>query len=252
MDKIDFVEDCLYEGVVKHQRFKPFSHSFHYKMTYFWFDILQFKDYLMFKKNKITFFSFFEKDHGNYEKKNLFGFFQEHLKKKNIRDIYFIKSLCLPRILGYVFNPISVFICYDNNKNPKAIIFEVSNTFKERHAYICKVTSGENNNFLVPKKFYVSPFFNVKGKYQIRFSLNQRIVNLFIQYDVENKKIFQASFVGQKKDIDESNLFKLFFPKIFQNIKATIGIYAQALKLFIKGAIYIKKPKKKQKFFYNY
>ena len=148
--------------------------------------------------------------------------------------------------MGYVFNPISVFVCYDKLNTAKAVIFEVSNTFKERHSYLCRVNS--KNEFILKKNFYVSPFFKVQGKYKIKFSIDSNFVNLFILYEIKNQKVFEASFKGRSKEMNELNLVKLFFQNFFQNLKATTGIYIQALKLLIKGATYIRKTKKTRKF----
>ena len=196
----------------------------------------------------MSFFSFFDKDHGpvESEKIDLYKYFKEKLSENKIPSITKIKVLCLPRIMGYVFNPISIFVCYDKLNIAKAVIFEVNNTFKERHSYLCPV--NKRNVFGLDKKFYVSPFFKVQGKYKIKFGIDRDFVNLFILYEIKNQKVFEASFKGRSKEMNELNLVKLFFQNFFQNLKATTGIYIQALKLLIKGATYIRKPSKPENF----
>ena len=189
MGRIEYQKDCLYQGIVTHSRFEPFRHSFKYKLTYFWFDIKNFKNFFLFKKNKFSLFSFFENDHGPKKSKEDFDKILKNKLKEEIKEsIDDIKGLCLPRILGYVFNPISIFVCY-NKRKPKVIIFEVSNTFNERHAYLCNV-NRYNREFSMKKSFYVSPFFNVEGKYKINFSIDRHFVNLFIVYELKKKKSF--------------------------------------------------------------
>ena len=124
MVKINLTKDALYEGIVKHSRFKPFNHNFKYKLTYFWFDICNFGNFLTFRRNKISCFTFCDNDHGsvNEKKVSLYEYLQKKLKKNSIYNIKSIKAFCLPRILGYVFNPISIFVCYDKKKNAKVII----------------------------------------------------------------------------------------------------------------------------------
>ena len=249
MGKIEFQKDCLYQGIVSHSRLEPFSHSFKYKLTYFWFDVKHFKNFFFFKKNKFSLFSFFENDHGPKKSKDYFDKILENkLKEQFAEGIESIKGLCLPRVLGYVFNPISIFVCYDKKKQAKVIIFEVSNTFNERHAYFCFINKN-SNVFSMKKAFYVSPFFNVEGKYKINFSIDRHFVNLFIIYESKKKKVFKASFKGKAMNISEFNLFKVFLLRLFQNLKVTYGIYFQALKLFLKGASYIPKPNKNRDFF---
>ena len=78
--------------------------------------------------------------------------------------------------------------------------------------------------------------------------MKKKIVNLLILYEVNNEKVFRASFIGKSKKISDYNLLKLFISNMFQNLKVTFGIYIQALKLWLKGARYILKPKKPKNF----
>lgn len=242
MNKIIYVKDKIYSGVVKHTRFLPFNHSFSYKISYFWFGLNDFREYFLFKRNKISIFSFFDNDHGQVEKKGeIEDFF--HRKLSRIKgDFFKIKVFCLPRILNYSFNPISVFILYNKKEIPSGVILEVNNTFKERHFYFSKVKKGQTN-FILDKVFYVSPFFEVKGLYDISFRIDEKDIYLYIKYIIDKKKVFEASYRGKSKDMNEINLLRTFFTISIQNIKVTLGIYIQALKLFFKGAKYIRRPK---------
>ena len=246
MNNITFLKDTLFEGTVSHLRYKPIRHSFQYNFCYFWFSLEEKKHLKFFKINRFSLFSFYDLDHGtNNKKKNLYNFFKEKSKKNGLKNIDKICVFCLPRLLGYVFNPITVFVCFDQNLQPKAVIYQVNNTFNERHSYFCKI----NEKNLVKKKFYVSPFFKVEGNYTISFKINSNKVCLNIIYKIKDKKVFEASFSGISKLMTDKNLLKFFFKNFFQNFKVTIGIYFEALKLFLKGAKYIQKPKKPKKFF---
>ena len=133
-------------------------------------------------------------------KRNFCNFLKRQVETRTKQKFKKIKVMCLPRILGYVFNPISVFVFYDQKLNPKQIVFEVSNTFKERHAYLKRIKKN-SNKFKLEKNFYVSPFFNVDGEYEIKFSVDRNLLNLFILYRNKNNKIFSASFRGEFKSI---------------------------------------------------
>lgn len=244
-------ENCLFDGIVSHQRTYPLNHKFNYKITYFWIDINQEPKLNFLKFNKPWLFSFFEKDFGNPKRKKevtLYSHIKKELEKKKIYDVQHIKVLCLPRFLNYVFNPISVFVCFNKKNLANAILFEVRNTFGEKHIYYSKIFKGEQR-FFTKKKFHVSPFFKVRGWYEIKFSISKKNVNLEIIYSSKKKKIFFASFHGDKKNLDNRNLLKLTVLKFFQNIKVVIGIHIEALKLWMKGAIYIKKPKPSKNIF---
>ncbi len=243
-------ENTLFDGVVTHTRFHPVIHKFKYYVTYFWFDLRNFDELFFFKKNKFSFFSFYEKDHGtkHSKKSNLFQSIINNLRKIRKDEIKYIRILCLPRILGYAFNPISVYVCYDKFRSPKIVIFEVNNTFNERYSYYCSYID-KKKSFNFKKRLYVSPFFKVEGYYKIKLEIFENKISFFINYIVKKKKVFTASFVGKSFKLNSSNIIRLFLKNIHQNLKITIGIYFQALKLFVKGVKYIKKPSKSKKEF---
>tara|TARA_A100001015_G_C14981301_1_gene709556 strand:+ start:941 stop:1702 length:762 start_codon:yes stop_codon:yes gene_type:complete len=247
MENIDFVKDCLFSGSVFHKRLEPFEHKFSYKMTYFWFDINPKKELFLFKFNKYSLFSFFDKDHGPLDRdfsKPLFSYLIKKLKEYKINDVENIKVLCLPRIFNYQFNPITIFVCFSKTNQSSAIIFQVSNTFGERHLY---VANQKNQTIKTNKKFHVSPFFKISGKYLIDFKISNSMVKLNISYQDKNKEVLIANFIGKSKKINNIMLFKLIFTRTFQNFKVTLGIYYEALKLWIKGATYYNKPEKPKK-----
>ena len=107
----------------------------------------------------------------------------------------------------------------------------------------------EKKVFKSKKFFYVSPFFEVTGSYELKFKISKKSIHLIIIYKEKEKLIFFADFHGKSLELNNLNLLKVVIFKPFQNIKATLGIYFEALKLWIKGAIYYKKPKKPKKFF---
>ena len=249
MVDINYVDDCIFNGKVTHKRFSPFKNDFRYSLKYFWVDIRRKKDLFFFKFDKPSLLSFYDLDHGEIDrdkKISLFKYLKDYLKKERIFNIDTIKVLCLPRILNYQFNPISVFVGYDLKKNAKAIIFQVSNTFGERHSYVSKI---EKKVFKSKKHFYVSPFFEVSGSYELKFKISKKSIHLIVIYKEKEKLIFLADFHGKSLELNNLNLLKVVIFKPFQNIKATLGIYFEALKLWIKGATYYKKPKKPKKFF---
>ena len=249
MNKIFFVDNYLFDGIVTHKRLHPIIHSFKYYATYFWFDIKNFKESFLFKKNRFSFFSFYENDHGTKQKKKcLYESILNNLKGFGNEEIEFIKILCLPRIIGYSFNPISIYVCYNQFKEAKIIIFEVNNTFNERHSYYCQKLN-DKGIFNFKKELHVSPFFKVEGSYKIKLEISEDKISFYIDYLVRKKKVFTATFIGKALKLNSYNLIKLFFKNMFQNLKITFGIYFQALKLFHKGVKYIKKPNKSQKEF---
>ena len=141
------MNSCIYNGLVTHHRFKPVKHSLKYKTFSLLIDLdeleLLDKRISIFSLNKFNVFSFYNKDHGMRDGNSLKEWVIESLKKFKISNqITKIKLLCYPRIFGYVFNPLSIFYCYEG-ENLRAIFYEVKNTFNEQHTYIFKVTNNE-------------------------------------------------------------------------------------------------------------
>ena len=123
----------------------------------------------------------------------------ENLKKFNISSqITKVKLLCYPRIFGYVFNPLSIFYCYDSEKL-RAIFYEVKNTYNEQHTYIFKVIDHEKIEQKCKKKFYVSPFMNMNTYYNFRLLNPNEKLSVFIKQTDDQGAILTAAQVGDKK-----------------------------------------------------
>ena len=165
---------CIYNGSVIHKRFKPKEHFFKYKVFSLFIDLSELeelnKNLKFFSFNKFNLISFHEKDHGERDGSSLLNWVKLNLRNNNIStENIKIKLLCYPRILGYVFNPLSIFFIYDKDENLISILYEVKNTFGEQHTYVFKV---ESENKLIQnncsKKFHVSPFIEMNCNYFFR------------------------------------------------------------------------------------
>ena len=165
------INSCIYNGNVIHKRFKPKEHFFKYKVFSLFIDLSELNELNdelnFFSFNKFNLISFYEKDHGERDGSSLVDWVKKNLSSKKINtDDIKIKLLCYPRILGYVFNPLSIFFIYDKSKNLISILYEVKNTFGEQHTYVFKV---EGQNKLIQnncsKKFHVSPFIEMDCNY---------------------------------------------------------------------------------------
>jgi uncharacterized protein len=131
----------IYPGLVTHKRFKPKKHFFSYKTFSLLIDLneIQYigKKIKFFSYNKFNILSFYDVDHGPRDGSLLISWAQKVLKKSNIKfRIGKIKLLCYPRFFGYVFNPLSIFYCYDKKSNIRAVLYEVKNTFNEQNTYV--------------------------------------------------------------------------------------------------------------------
>ena len=240
----------IYNGTVIHKRFKPKTHYFKYSVFSLLIDLSEL-DYLsknikFFSHNKFNLVSFYEKDHGNRDGSSLILWVKKNLEENNIKsENVRIKLLCYPRILGYVFNPLSVFYIYDAEEKLKCILYEVKNTFGEQHTYIFKVDNDQKlYQHNCSKKFHVSPFIEMNCKYFFRLLKPGKKISVIIDQYQTNEKILYASQYGERSDFNTKELIKSYIKHPLMTFKIISAIHFEAFKLWIKGIKYIKKKLK--------
>ncbi len=237
----------IYNGSVIHKRFKPKKHFFKYKVFSLLIDLSELDDLdkkiSFFSINKFNLISFHEKDHGERDGSSLISWVKFNLKNNSINSENIkIKLLCYPRILGYVFNPLSVFFVYDEKEKLLSILYEVKNTFGEQHTYVFRVDNESNliqNN--CSKKFHVSPFIEMDCKYFFRIlNPTDKLSVIIDQYDKDGKILF-ASQDGNKSDLNSKQLIKSYLKHPLMTFKIISAIHFEAFKLWVKGIKLIKK-----------
>ena len=244
------INSSIYNGSVIHKRFKPKKHFFKYKVFSLFLDLSELRELNnklnFFSLNKFNLISFYEKDHGERDGSSLLDWVKNNLSSNNIiTDNIKVKLLCYPRILGYVFNPLSIFFVYDNDENLISILYEVKNTFGEQHTYVFKI-EGENkliqNN--CSKKFHVSPFIEMDCNYFFRIlNPGDKLSVIIDQYDQEGKILF-ASQDGIRSDLTNKNLMNSYLKPPLMTFKIISAIHFEAFKLWIKGIKFVKKKLK--------
>ena len=146
---MNLFNSCIYSGFVTHRRFKPKRHFFTYKTFSLLVDLNEMENLgtkiKFFSYNKFNVLSFYDVDHGPRDGSSLTSWVRATLDNAKI-DIGSgtIKLLCYPRFFGYVFNPLSIFYCYDESSQLKAILYEVKNTFNEQHTYVFPASPSSN------------------------------------------------------------------------------------------------------------
>lgn len=242
-------ESAIYKGTVMHARLKPMGHRFSYRVYSFLLDL----DNLtaatksaLFSHNRFNLFSFYDKDHGAADGKSLREYINQLLKSADQPAPARIELLCYPRILGWVFNPLSVYYCYDDQDKLSALVYEVRNTFGERHTYVAPILAGEMSHGRIrqerDKLFYVSPFIDMRMRYHFRMTPPTDNLTLrILEHDSEGP-LLSATFSGKRSVLNTKNLLKAFFQIPFQTLKIVGGIHWEALKLWRKGARFHKRP----------
>ena len=242
------MNSCIYNGVIKHQRFKPIKHSLNYKTFSLLVDLDEIETLAnsisIFSLNKFNIFSFYNLDHGARDGSPIKEWVLKNIKKFNIsNNITNIKLLCYPRIFGYVFNPLSIFYCYENN-DLRAVFYEVKNTFNEQHTYIFKIKNNERIEQKCKKKFYVSPFIDMETYYNFKLLNPKEKLSIFIKQTDGEETVLTATQTGDKKEFSFKQLLINFFKYPLMTIKIISSINYEAFFLWKKGAVYRKRENK--------
>lgn len=245
------IEHEIIFAKVIHKRVTPAINQFLYKVFYICFDVAKINKLKsrFFSINRFNIFSFYLKDYGARNGSNIEKWAREILATNHINNVAQIFLLTHPRILGYVFNPVSFYFAIDNQENLQAVIAEVNNTFGETHTYLVYNKNGakilENQWFIADKEFHVSPFYRVEGEYKFRFIFNHKNIAVWIDY-FNNNKTLSTSLISYKKiTLNDLNLLKTFTLLPFMVLKVITLIHWQALKIIFKKIKYISKPQQK-------
>ena len=244
---MNLFNSCIYSGFVTHRRFKPKRHFFTYKTFSLLINLREIenlgKKINFFSYNKFNILSFYDKDHGPRDGSSLIDWVKRTLVNAKINiGSGSIKLLCYPRFFGYVFNPLSIFYCYDENSQLKAILYEVKNTFNEQHTYVFPVSQASNLILhKCDKKFYVSPFIEMKTFYNFRLLKPGKILNVFIKQSDSESVLLTACQVGKKIEISSKNLILQFLKHPFMSFKIIMAIHFEAFRLWIKGVKFVKR-----------
>ena len=238
---------CIYSGFITHRRFKPKRHFFSYKTFSFLIDLNEIetldKKINFFSYNRFNILSFYDVDHGPRDGSPLIAWVKKTLAEAKINiGSGTIKLLCYPRLFGYVFNPLSIFYCYGENLKLKAILYEVKNTYNEQHTYVFSASSSSNLILhKCDKKFYVSPFMEMKTFYNFRLLNPGKILNVFIKQGDEEGTLLTACQVGKKIEMSSKNLLFQFLKHPLMSFKIILAIHFEALRLWIKGVKLVKR-----------
>lgn len=232
---------ALYTGTVMHRRVRPVLHRLSYRV----FSLLLDLDELpvldarlrLFAHNRAGLLSFHDRDHGPGDGRPLRPWIEQQLRDAGIERGGPIRVLCFPRILGFVFNPLSVWFCYGRDGNLAAILYEVNNTFSERHFYLipCEERDGGVVRQHCAKEFYVSPFMDMAMSYEFRIRPPDQSVSVSIsQTDAEGAVLF-ASLAARRSELTDRSLLAAYLRHPLMTFKIVAGIHWEAFRLWRKG-----------------
>ncbi len=241
----------LYRGSVMHARLKPIGHRFVYRVLNLLIDLDRLdeadRQSRLFGVNRRGLYSFHERDHGPRDVCSLAAHVRSVAANAGV-DLSGgrIQLLCYPRLLGYAFNPLSVYYCHDRHGRLALLIYEVRNTFGEQHSYVCPVRAGEQDAGGVrqtcDKRFYVSPFIDMRMRYHFRLTTPGETAKLRILETDAEGPVLAATFHGRCEPLTSPHLIAAFLALPLVTLKVVGGIYYEAARLWLKGVRIIPHP----------
>ena len=192
-----------------------------------------------FSWRRFNMFSFHEQDHADGTTCSPRDWVRAHLAGAGI-DCRggAIRLLAMPRVLGYAFNPISLYFCYHADGTLRAIMHEVHNTFGERHSYlipVAQVADGADVEQSCAKDFHVSPFMAMGMRYEFRIHPPDDRFSLTINSADDDGPVLAASFTARRRAMSDAALLRAFVAMPFVTLKVIAGIHWEAGKLWRKG-----------------
>lgn len=232
---------ALYAGSVMHHRLHPKQHRLRYSIFYILLDLDE-VDALasklrLFAHNRFNIFSFYDSDHGEAGGAPLRERIKLQLEEAGIEAGGPIRLLTMPRILGYAFNPLSIYFCHRRDQSLSAIFYEVNNTFGQRHNYLIPVPLGVEGPIRQEsqKSLYVSPFMSTDMVYS--FSVVPPGKDLAVSVTGRDTvgPMIVAKLVANRQELSDATLARAFCAYPLLTLKVIAGIHWEALLIWLKG-----------------
>ena len=246
------IKSALYIGHVYHKRHQPFVHKFKYRVFTLCIELDELEEFSarskIFSLNKWNILSLSFKNHGRRDGSAIRPWIEKAARAKKI-DIEGGKifMITFPRLWGYVFNPLTVYYCYDRDQALKGILYQVKNTFGEQHGYLLPVVEkiSEDSGHIsqsTQKEFYVSPFIQMDCRYDFVLKEPDDTLDIAIHQFQADGKILTATWGGVRRDLTDKELLKALILHPLMSLKIITAIHWEALWIWIKGAKFFSRP----------
>jgi DUF1365 family protein len=239
---------ALYTGCVAHNR--PGKHRLRYSVFMLALDLDELpaldRRLRLFTHNRAGIMALFDRDHGAREDAPIKPQIEAKLREAGIGwDGGRIVLLSMPRLLNYVFNPLSVYFCTRRDGSLAALVHEVSNTFGERHFYVLPPRTAPNGQIAqaCEKEFLVSPFLEMGLRYEFRVTPpgDRAVVAMVVRRG--DDVALMASFAGDRRELTDANLLRAWLGNPLMTLAVIAGIHWEALKMWVKGVRYLGRGK---------
>jgi len=232
----------IYAGHVVHKRLEPKRHGFSYRVFALSLDVDEIDrldhELRLFSRGRRNALSFWDADLGDAGGEPV-GVKARRLLAAAGLSAYGarIELVCYPRILGYVFNPLSVYFCRDDRDNLGAVVYEVTNTFGERKSYLVRVgaAGGDTVAQSCAKELYVSPFTAAEGSYSFHVVPPADRVVLGVALRSSGRPVLKTHFRGRRIPLSDGAIVGMLARHPLMTFKVVAAIHYEAFKLWIKG-----------------
>jgi hypothetical protein len=241
---------ALYRGRVMHRRLRPKSHQLNYRVFWLSLDLAEIGDLdrrlRLFSRNRFNLLSFHDADYGDGSG-TLRAQVEAWMTRAGI-DLNGgpVRLLTMPRVLGYVFNPISFYYCHFADGRLAAVVYEVTSTFGIRHAYVIPVPEEDQSAGVIrqgaAKALYVSPFMGMEMDYQFRGHTPGDRLDMTIQGLDADGVLITAAMAAERRPLDDRNIASAAAAIPLMTIKVIVAIHWEALKLWLKGVRLTRQP----------
>ena len=239
---------ALYRGMVVHRRLRPVEHQLRYALPMLLLDLDELpslaRDLRLFSHNRFNLFSFDDGDHLSGAGGGLRRQIEDHLARAGISASGAIRVLCMPRVLGFAFNPLSVFFCHAADGSIAAMLYEVNNTFGQRHSYLLPAApqADGSHRHHCAKHFHVSPFLAMDMHYHFHLTPPGEGAFLGVEARQGDLPVLSAWFSGTRRVLTDRNLCRLFLRFPLLALQVLASIHWEALKLWGKGLRPLRRP----------
>lgn len=242
---------ALYRGGVSHRRLRPREHSLNYRVFWLLLDLDELEGLSrrlrLFSHNGFNLLSHCDRDHGDGSGAALRPQVEAWLKRAGVAlDGGAIRLLTMPRVLGYVFNPISLYYCHQADGRLAAVVYEVTSTFGVRHAYVIPVPKEDQVAGRIrqgaAKALYVSPFMGMEMDYEFRGHVPGEGLDLTIDGVDAEGVLITAAMTGVRHPLKDASLLSATLALPLLTLKVMAAIHWEALKLWAKRVPLTRQP----------
>lgn len=233
---------ALYVGSVMHMRLKPRHHRLAYRLFSLLIDLDEIealdRRLTLFSHDRFNLFSFFERDYADPAGGPLKAQIERLLAGAGFEpDGGAVRLLTLPRLFGYAFNPLNVYFCHRRDGSLLAVLYEVNNTFGQRHSYLIPVGRNETRPLRqkAAKRFYVSPFMDMSLTYSFRIDPPDETLRIAILASDAAGPVLSAVHAARRRPLSDRALMRALIGHPLLTLKVMAGIHWEALRIWAKG-----------------